>query len=163
QPWRAGGDSAVLVREAAIGSSGEVNEADLPAEVPMFEQLVGPDGHVLMTAHGPAPRAGSNAGVPGTTTRCAGCPLGATTLPGRALDAARAVDRGACARWQGRPPMSRASRLSILHTCWEGHPSGQTRVILDLARGQAAGGHRVGIACPVGSPLEQMVRAAGII
>ena len=55
-----------------------------------------------------------------------------------------------------RPP------LSILHTCWEGHPSGQTRVILDLARGQTAGGHQVRVACPTGSPLEVMVRAAGI-
>src|SRR5262249_28605251 len=81
-------------------------------------------------------------------------------LPSRALDAARAVDRGACARWQGRPPMSRASRLSILHTCWEGHPSGQTRVILDLARGQAAGGHRVGIACRGAAPPERRVRGA---
>jgi len=52
--------------------------------------------------------------------------------------------------------------LSILHTCWEGHPSGQTRVILDLARGQAGGGHRVRVACPAGSPLERMVGAAGI-
>jgi glycosyltransferase involved in cell wall biosynthesis len=52
--------------------------------------------------------------------------------------------------------------LSILHTCWEGHPSGQTRVIIDLARGQAAGGHRVAVACPAGSPLEQMVQGAGI-
>jgi glycosyltransferase involved in cell wall biosynthesis len=55
-----------------------------------------------------------------------------------------------------------AARLSILHTCWEGHPSGQTRVILDLARGQSAAGHRVAVACPADSPLEQMVGAAGI-
>lgn len=54
-------------------------------------------------------------------------------------------------------------RLSILHTCWEGHPSGQTRVILDLARGQAAAGHRVCVACPVDSPLERMVREVGVI
>ncbi len=58
--------------------------------------------------------------------------------------------------------MSDATRLGILHTCWEGHPSGQTRVILDLARGQADAGHRVSVACPTGSPLEAMVRAAGL-
>jgi glycosyltransferase involved in cell wall biosynthesis len=64
--------------------------------------------------------------------------------------------------------MSEAARvtdrapLSILHTCWEGHPSGQTRVILDLARGQIASGHAVRVACPAGSPLQQMVRAAGV-
>ncbi len=58
--------------------------------------------------------------------------------------------------------MSEGARLSILHACWEGHPSGQTRVILDLARGQAAAGHRVSVACPAASPLEQMVCAAGV-
>jgi len=58
--------------------------------------------------------------------------------------------------------MSDARRLSILHTCWEGHPSGQTRVILDLARGQIATGHQVAVACPAGSPLERMVVAAGV-
>jgi glycosyltransferase involved in cell wall biosynthesis len=58
--------------------------------------------------------------------------------------------------------MNDSGRLSILHACWEGHPSGQTRVIIDLARGQSSSGHRVGVACPAGSPLEQMVRAAGI-
>ncbi len=59
--------------------------------------------------------------------------------------------------------MSGTDRLSILHTCWEGHPSGQTRVIIDLARGQAAAGHQVRVACPADSPLEQMVRTAGIV
>ena len=58
--------------------------------------------------------------------------------------------------------MSERERLSILHTCWEGHPSGQTRVILDLARGQVAAGHRVAVACPTSSPLERMVREAGV-
>ena len=81
QPWRAGGDSAVLLREVPIGPSGEVNERGLPAETPLFEQIVGPDGRVLMTAHGPAHVAGSNAGVAGTTSRCVGCHLGHSTLP----------------------------------------------------------------------------------
>ena len=58
--------------------------------------------------------------------------------------------------------MSDGAPLSILHTCWEGHPSGQTRVIIDLARGQTAAGHDVCVACPAGSRLEEMVRAAGI-
>ena len=58
--------------------------------------------------------------------------------------------------------MRDGARLSILHTCWEGHPSGQTRVILDLARGQTSAGHRVCVACPADSPLEETVRTAGI-
>jgi len=81
QPWRAGGDSAFLLREVPIGASGEVNQPGLPADTPLFEQLVGPDGRVLMTAHGPAHVAGSNAGVGGTTARCVGCHLGHSTIP----------------------------------------------------------------------------------
>lgn len=92
RPWPAAtGDTAVLVREVPVGPGGEVNERGLPAETPMFEQLVGPDRRVLMTAHGPAHVAGSNAGTTGATARCVGCHLGHSTLP---LDiAARPVRR----------------------------------------------------------------------
>jgi glycosyltransferase involved in cell wall biosynthesis len=58
--------------------------------------------------------------------------------------------------------MSADARLSILHLCGEGHPSGQTRVILDLARAQTGAGHRVTVGCPAGSVLEESVRAAGV-
>jgi glycosyltransferase involved in cell wall biosynthesis len=61
-----------------------------------------------------------------------------------------------------RSPAGDRALLSILHTCWEGHPSGQARVILDLARGQGAAGHQVRVACPAGSQLQQMVRAIGV-
>ncbi len=81
RPEREGGDSAVLIREAPIGPGGEVNESGLPADTPMFEQLVDARGQVLMTAHGPAHVAGLNAGVAGYTTRCVGCHLGHSTLP----------------------------------------------------------------------------------
>ena len=81
RPDAAGGDSAFLVREVPVGKNGEINQYGLPADVPMFEQLVGPDGRVLMTAHGPAHVAGFNAGVAGTATRCVGCHLGHSTLP----------------------------------------------------------------------------------
>lgn len=81
RPEREGGDSAVLVREVPVGANGEVNERGLPADIPMFEQLVGPDGRVLMTAHGPAHVAGFNAGVAGNASRCVGCHLGHSTLP----------------------------------------------------------------------------------
>src|SRR5204862_36933 len=73
---REGGDTAVLVRETKVGANGEVNENNLPAYTPMFEQLVDSTGRVLMTAHGPAHVAGYNAGVPGYATRCVGCHLG---------------------------------------------------------------------------------------
>jgi WD40 repeat protein len=81
RPERAGGDTVVQVREAPVGPDGEVNEHLLPAETPMFEQLVGPDGRVLMTAHGPAHVAGSNSGVAFSTSRCVGCHLGHSTIP----------------------------------------------------------------------------------
>lgn len=81
RPDRVGGDTAVLVREVAVAPNGAVDEPSLPADLPMFEQLVGPDGRVLMTAHGPAQVAGSNAGTAGVATRCVGCHLGHSTLP----------------------------------------------------------------------------------
>ena len=85
RPEHAGGDTAVLIREAVVGAHGEVNERELPADVPMFEQLVDARGAVLMTAHGPAHVAGSNAGLAGYTSRCVGCHLGhSTLLPERA-------------------------------------------------------------------------------
>src|SRR5262249_991741 len=40
RPSTEGGDTAVLVREAALSPSGGVHESDMPADVPMFEQLV---------------------------------------------------------------------------------------------------------------------------
>ena len=54
--------------------------ADLPAAVPMFEQLVGPSGAPLMSAHGPAHVAGANAGSAGAVTRCVGCHTGHSRL-----------------------------------------------------------------------------------
>jgi len=73
---RAGGDTAVLVREVPVGAGGAVRASGLPAAIPMFEQLVAANGIALMTAHGPAHVAGANAGSAGATTRCVGCHLG---------------------------------------------------------------------------------------
>jgi hypothetical protein len=92
RPEREGGDTAILVRDALVGSGGEVNEAGLPADTPMFEQLVDAGGSVLITAHGPAHVAGSNAGVAGFATRCVGCHLGHSTLPVESH--ARGAERG---------------------------------------------------------------------
>lgn len=46
--------------------------------------------------------------------------------------------------------------------CGEGHPSGQSRVILELSRGQSAAGHRVAVGCPAGSELERSVAGLGV-
>jgi hypothetical protein len=80
RPTRPGGDTAVLVREAKVAPDGAIDQAGLPADVPMFEQVVDPEGRVLMSAHGPAHVAGMNAGRPGSTSRCLGCHRGHTTM-----------------------------------------------------------------------------------
>jgi len=76
-----GGDRVVRVREAAVDSTGGVHETDLPGDVPMFEQLVGADGRVLMSAHGPAHVAGFNFARAGGGTKCVGCHAGHSAIP----------------------------------------------------------------------------------
>jgi len=70
-----------LIREVAVGARGEVLERGLPADFPLFEQLVDGQGHPLMSAHGAAHVRGFNAGRPGIETRCIGCHVGHSTLP----------------------------------------------------------------------------------
>jgi hypothetical protein len=79
RPGAAGGDTVALVRESDVGPGGRVDESGLPAGVPMFEQLLGPEGRVLDTGHGPAHVAGLNAGPPGGVVRCIGCHVGHST------------------------------------------------------------------------------------
>jgi hypothetical protein len=77
---RTSGDTAVLLREVPVDEKGAVHATDLPAAVPMFEQLVGPTGAPLRSAHGPAHVAGANAGSAGAVTRCVGCHTGHSRL-----------------------------------------------------------------------------------
>lgn len=74
------GDTAVLIRELAVGPDGEVDARGLPADVPLFEQLVDSTGQLLRSAHGPAHVAGFNAGARGGRSRCVGCHLGHSAL-----------------------------------------------------------------------------------
>jgi len=76
RPETEGGDTAVLVREAPVGKDGKVDEKNLPAGLPMFEQLVDSHGNVLRSAHAAAHVAGLNVGLPGQVTRCIGCHTG---------------------------------------------------------------------------------------
>lgn len=80
RPAASGGDTVALVREAAVGPNGRVDESGLPAGLPMFEQIVDRDGRVLRAAHGLAHVAGLNAGAAGGVTRCIGCHVGHSTL-----------------------------------------------------------------------------------
>ena len=69
-----------LVTQYQVPRNGRV-DLRLPADVPLFEMLVGPDGVALMSAHGPAQVRGFNAGAPAATSRCSGCHLGHSTSP----------------------------------------------------------------------------------
>jgi len=69
-------DTLVLLREVPVQADGSVIESGLPADVPLFEQVVDAQGHVLRSAHGAAHVAGFNAGRPGSESRCVGCHVG---------------------------------------------------------------------------------------
>lgn len=80
RPNAAGGDTLVLVREAAVSAVGAVHEDDMPADVPMFEQLVDSKGRVLRSATGPAHVPGLNFARFGSGTKCVGCHAGHSAL-----------------------------------------------------------------------------------
>lgn len=69
-------DTVLLLREVSVRPDGSVNEPKLPADVPLFEQLVDARGNVMRSAHGAAHVAGFNAGRPGGESRCIGCHFG---------------------------------------------------------------------------------------
>jgi len=73
-------DSAILIREVPIRPDGSVDEL-LPADTPLFEQLIDAHGKVLRSADGPAHVAGYNWGRHGTTVQCVGCHVGHSTVP----------------------------------------------------------------------------------
>lgn len=81
RPAAAGGDTLILYREAPVEDSGAVHEHDMPADTPMFEQLVDAEGRVLQTANGPAHVAGFNFARFGSGTKCVGCHTGHSALP----------------------------------------------------------------------------------
>ncbi|HYM81986.1 MAG TPA: hypothetical protein VEY91_11340 [Candidatus Limnocylindria bacterium] len=80
RPEATGGDTVVLLRESKVTDVGAVHEHELPADTPMFEQLVDSQGHVLRSSHGPAHVSGLNSGRFATGTKCVGCHLGHSAL-----------------------------------------------------------------------------------
>lgn len=80
RPLAAGGDSLVLVHEAPVDPQGAVHVEAVPADLPMFEQLVDADGRVLRSAHGPAHVPGYNFTRPGAGTKCVGCHAGHSAI-----------------------------------------------------------------------------------
>ncbi|MEO5619081.1 MAG: hypothetical protein ABIS67_15030 [Candidatus Eisenbacteria bacterium] len=80
RPLAAGGDTVVLVREADVTPWGGVHEDNMPADVPMFEQLVDAQGRVLRSPMAPAHVAGHNFASFGSGTKCVGCHVGHSAL-----------------------------------------------------------------------------------
>jgi hypothetical protein len=68
------------VRESPVTGAGAVHVEDLPADTPMFEQLVDAHGHVLRAVGGPAHVAGMNFARFGSGTQCVGCHTGHSAL-----------------------------------------------------------------------------------
>lgn len=89
RPLAEGADSLVLVQEAELTPQGAVHVNVVPSDLPMFEQLVGADGRVLRSAHGPAHVPGYNFTRPGAGTKCVGCHAGhsAIDVPATASEA----------------------------------------------------------------------------
>jgi hypothetical protein len=76
-----GRDPAILYREARLTPQGAVHEHDIPAEVPMFEQLIDADGKVITTPAGKAAHVtGMNFARQGEGTKCVGCHAGHSVI-----------------------------------------------------------------------------------
>ena len=76
---RPGASTPTPIAEVAIPRSGRV-DVRVPRIGPTFEQLIGANGRVLMTAHGPAQVRGFNSPPAGAEARCVGCHLGHSAL-----------------------------------------------------------------------------------
>jgi hypothetical protein len=81
RPAAAGGDSVVMVRESKVTPAGAVHEDGIPADTPLFEQLVDDHGRVVRSASGPAHVPGYNFARFGSGTKCVGCHSGHSALP----------------------------------------------------------------------------------
>jgi hypothetical protein len=72
------------VREVPVGPRGQIDESGLPADVPMFEQVVDSEGRIVTSPQGgrmkAAHVAGANIGSPPYVARCVGCHVGHSTL-----------------------------------------------------------------------------------
>ena len=74
-------DPSIHVKDAPVFYNGGVHEHDMPAEVPMFEQLVDAHGKVLASPGGAfAHVTGFNFERQGSGTKCVGCHAGHTLL-----------------------------------------------------------------------------------
>jgi hypothetical protein len=75
-------DPSIFLKDAEVFLTGGVHEHDLPADVPLFEQVVDKDGRVLQSSDGGFGHVtGMNFDRMGSGTKCVGCHAGHSVLP----------------------------------------------------------------------------------
>jgi hypothetical protein len=75
-------DQPILFREIDLDFDGKIAQGDLPANTPMFEQIVDSTGKVLVNPRGNIAHVmGLNYGAQGSGTKCVGCHVGHTQIP----------------------------------------------------------------------------------
>lgn len=80
RPASEGGDTLVMFRDSPLTAYGAAHVEDVPADVPVFEQVVDAAGRPLRGSQGPAHTASFNFARAGSGTRCVGCHAGHSTL-----------------------------------------------------------------------------------
>lgn len=100
-------DPSILLKTAPVFYMGGIHEHDVPAEVPLFEQIVDSRGRVLETTDGKfAHVAGFNFERVGSGTKCVGCHIGHSML--------EVPKNGAIAEWFNAAPSASVTASSIL-------------------------------------------------
>lgn len=100
-------DPSILLKTAPVFYMGGVHEHDVPAEVPLFEQIIDSKGHVLETTDGKfAHVAGFNFERVGSGTKCVGCHIGHSML--------EVPKNGALAEWFNAAPSASVTASSTL-------------------------------------------------
>lgn len=102
-------DPSILLKTAPVFYMGAVHEHDVPAEVPLFEQIIDSKGRVLETTDGKfAHVAGFNFERVGSGTKCVGCHIGHSML--------EVPKNGALAEWFNAAPSASVTASSTLRT-----------------------------------------------
>lgn len=74
-------DQPILFREIFVDFDGKIAQGDMPANVPMFEQMTDSNGKVLVNPKGDIAHVmGLNFGANGSGTKCVGCHAGHTQI-----------------------------------------------------------------------------------
>ncbi len=105
----AGPDPSILLKTAPVFYNGGIHEHDVPAEVPLFEQIIDAGGKVVETTDGKfAHVAGLNFDRQGAGTKCVGCHIGHSMLP--------VPPNGSIAEWFNAAPSANVTASSEFKT-----------------------------------------------